>query len=200
MADYATAAEVKAYAPDLQLGTDYDTVLGYLVTAVSRLIDPYMRREDNAYDASATATARYFNGSGEEEQFIDECVEVTKVEYLSAEATWTEWVSADYMTLGPDGTRNQLPICSLYVENYGDYSIFDGGVQNIRITGKWGYSAAVPNLVKLACIEHTIYSFKQLQQAMQEVGGMTELGIIARIPALCPAALALLDQMPKKVR
>lgn len=200
MADYATATEVKAYAPDLNWGATYDTLFGYLVTAISRLIDRYMRREDSAYDASDTATIRYFDGKGEAEQFIDECVEITKVEYLSAESTWTEWAATDYMKLGPDGSKNQTPYCTLYVENYGDYSLFPEGKQNLRITAKWGYSATVPNLVKLACVEHAIYSFKQLQQAMQDMGGMTELGIIARVPPLCGPAISLLDQMPKKAR
>lgn len=200
MGDYATLAEVQTRAPNLIKTSTFEDIITALLPPISRLIDRYMRREDDAYDAPAVATTKQFNGNGEEELFIDECVAVTAVEYLSAAATWTAWAATDYQTLGHDGTPNTLPICSLYVDPYGNYGTWPEGVYNIRVTANWGWSAAIPELVKLACVEHAIYSFKQLQQGMQETGGLTELGMVELIPPLCKAALAMLDQMPKKAR
>ena len=198
--DYATLAEVRAVGSDVIKGVTYDPLLTALIPRASRLIDRYMRREDSAYDAPAVATTRQFDGNNQAELFIDECIAVTLVEYLSAEVTWTAWVPADYQTLGHDGTPNTLPICSLKCDLYGDYAIFPQGDYNIRVTANWGRSAAPPDVVTQACIAQVLYMFKRGQQAFQDQGGISELGTIAFVQGICKDAIDLLNQLPKKIR
>ena len=70
MADYVTVEEIKADIPDSPLfdvtDSTYDTVLGNMVTAASRLIDHYVGGWDNFFYPSTDDTTRYFDGSGEE--------------------------------------------------------------------------------------------------------------------------------------
>ena len=97
MADYVTVAEIKADMPDSDLDTlaDYDTVLSEMITAASRLIDREVGGWANYFDAPSTDSTRYFDGSGEEEQWIDPMVSLTSVRVAEsggrASSNYTDW-------------------------------------------------------------------------------------------------------------
>lgn len=197
--NYCTVDEIKEIAGDVIPTDDYDDALAVAIARASRAIDGLKKREDGWFVAQTTASLRYYSGRGEDELDIDECVEVTLVEYRSAEATWTEWAAADWVALGPDTTRNTLPIVILKTDPYGDYALFPEGDHNVRVTAKWGYSATVPDVVNGACVAQGLYAFRRAQQAYQDQGGIAE-GIVTFARGLCKDAVDLLKLIPDRSR
>ena len=142
---YATAAEMRDV---IELAsTDKDAILDRLLSAASRAIDGYCNRPDG-FLAIATATARYFPGSGKGYQWIDECVAVSAVAVKDSasddEDDYTAWTlgtigtttGADvFLATGdpeyPEFTRT--PYTLLVIGANADYSIFPSG--NFRTRG-----------------------------------------------------------------
>lgn len=194
--DYCTVADIKEIASDVITTDDYDDALAAAIPRASRLIDAYKHREEGWFVAESTASARYFDGYGETDLHIDECVSITSVEYTDDGTTWTAWASTDYQSL----PANKLPIRKLRMDPYqGDYTKFASGWSNYKITAKWGYSVAVPDVVKAACIAQVLYAFKRAQQAYQDQGGLTESGVVLRMRGLCQDAKDYLAVIPNRV-
>ena len=184
MAAYATADEVKAAMPGVISGATYDTILGTLATRASELIDRLTGRDVGAYDAADVATARYFDGSGEDYQWIDECVEITTLEVKDSETdtTYDTWLTSDYITW----PYWDSPIRKLIVDPTGDEVYFPSGLRTVKVTAKWGYSADPPAVVKQAVVIQAARWFKRGQQAFQDVSAAAEVGQLTYAQKLDP--------------
>jgi hypothetical protein len=133
--------------------TDQNTVEEYLGEAIdrsisleienaSRFIDRYTGRSFVACD---TASARLFDGIGTSELLIDDCIAITKVEIGNDTFgnTFTEVPATGddrYLQI----PNNELPKTSLLLTQ----RYFPEGIQNIKITAKWGYSDEIPAEIK----------------------------------------------------
>jgi len=96
--------------------------------------------------ADTEASARYYGGKSKRTLRIDECVEVEIVEigrdYYGDTLTEVD----DYILLPENYEQKGIPIDKIYLKkNY-----FYPGINNHKITAKWGYSATVPEDLKLA--------------------------------------------------
>jgi len=117
-----------------------------LISSVERYIDATTGRN---FIADEEASARYYDGDGEDELLIDECIEVTKVEAGedSYGATFTEIASTGanrYFLDPPNAAAKGLPFYKVTL----NARTWPEGKQNQRITAKWGYSKAVPDDIK----------------------------------------------------
>lgn len=146
---YATPTEIKAAMPesydsDISASSDltlHDNLIYRLSERISRLID----RETNRafYPYSET---RYFEGSGDTDQWIDDAVALTTV-YISSGSTdsdgWvadSDFASSDYLSYY--GMRRS-PLESynrLIMDPNGAYSTFPSGLGTVWITGVWAYN------------------------------------------------------------
>lgn len=127
--------------------TDKTTIENYLLSEVDSTmddqIDSWIEAMENHIDketgrnfvADSAASERLYDGDGDREIFIDDCVEIEKVEI--------DGVEIDYFAY----PANETPKISIARE----YGKFTRGRQNIAVTAKWGYSVAVPADIKFAC-------------------------------------------------
>lgn len=195
--DYTTTTSVKAHMENLSSTTAYDSLIASLITRASRAIDRYTLREPGAYKVD-TDEVRYFDGSGQIEQFIDELA-TSPTEVAVDEAgsrTYTVWASTQYDLWPYNAPQFGYPYLALSV-NYltGDKDIFYAYPKSVKITGKWGYSTAVPDDVHEAVITQTVRHLKRGQQAFQDTGAILELGQFKYVDALDPEVKEIVKHM-----
>lgn len=126
----------------------FDNQLDEWIAGVEIIIDQYTGRN---FIADETATARLYDGDGEQDLLIDEAVDVTKVEvggdsYGSTFAEVGATGADRYFEYPENHTAIGRPITKLSLSA----RAFTEGRQNNRITAKWGYSVEVPADIKLA--------------------------------------------------
>jgi hypothetical protein len=176
---YATVAELKSTL-NIASTTD-DLVLEMWLEAAEEAVDRTCNRPDG-FLADSAASARHYVGTGKPWQPIDECVEITEVAVRSSITAddYTAWTSpttnfagdGDWIPAAGSGkhpTFNSLPFNVLLVDIAGDESYFTSGravdtpgwppehgeqmaKNTVRVTAKWGYAVAVPNVIRNAAI------------------------------------------------
>ena len=122
------------------------------------------------FKADDTATARLFDGNGEMELVIDDAIEITLVEigldtYGGSFMTIPATGPTRYFTKPNNHVAEGVPVTKITLNS----ELFTPGIQNQRITGKWGYSAAVPADIKRVA---TVFAFGVLN-AENNLGGGT---------------------------
>lgn len=143
---YTTKTLIQNYLL-ITIDSTFDTQVNDWIAKVEDYIDRYTHRN---FIADTTASARLYDGDGTEDLLIDDCVDVTKVEqgldtYGGTFQEVGETGSDRYFTYPANSTALLVPITKIVLSA----RAFPCGNQNNRITGKWGYSVAVP-----AEIEH----------------------------------------------
>lgn len=130
--------------------TDKTTIENYLLSEVDSTmddqIDSWIEAMENYIDketgrnfvADSAASERLYDGDGDREMFIDDCVEIEKLEIGGSE------VDEDDYFVYP---ANETPKTQIAME----YRRFTRGRQNVTVTAKWGYSEEVPSDIKFAC-------------------------------------------------
>jgi hypothetical protein len=184
MADYCSTSDIKVDMPDsgLASSTDatYDTAIGNMITAASRLIDKYIGREANWFSTTDEET-RYFDGSGEVIQEIDELHTLTSVSI--SDVGGTSSTSYEAITLDTDFyvwpyQYDQLgvPITRLIMDWNGDEYTWPHFRKAVKVVGQFGYSATPPEDVKMACKIQTMRWFGRSKQMWQDAGGGSVTG------------------------
>ena len=204
MADYVTVAEIKADIPDSPLFdvTDdtYDTVLGNMVTAASRLIDRYVGGWDNYFYPSTDSQTRYFDGSGEEIQYIDPAVSITSVAVSEsggrASADYTTWTNdTDYFVFPYNYSSLGMPIMGLAVDNdSGSKGTFGMTKKGVKVTGIFGYSVTPPADVEQACKIQAVRFFMRSKQGYQDAAANPSMGEMYYMKELDPDVKVLLQR------
>jgi hypothetical protein len=144
---YTTKEEIQNYILN-DIDDSFDDQIDSWIEAVEQIIDAITGRN---FKADSAASARVFSGDGTQELLIDECVAVTTVEvgadsYGAAFST-VGATTADRYFLKPDNyAAKNVPIYAVVLSA----RTWTPGQQNARITAKWGYSVAVPELIKFA--------------------------------------------------
>jgi len=179
MADYCSTSDIKADMPDsgLASSTDatYDTAIGTMITAASRLIDKEVGREANWFSSTDSQT-RYYDGSGEVTQEIDECHTLTSVSVsesgsivVSEYTAWT--LDTDYYVSPYNYLDLGLPIDRLIADWNGTKYKFPRYRKCVQVVGQFGYSATPPEDIKMACKIQTMRWFGRAKQMFQDQGG-----------------------------
>ncbi len=145
--NYTTHTKVEDF---LRATIDYN--LDDLILGVQEYIEGYTGKSFSTL--CDTATARLFNGSGTNELLINDCTEITKVElgddYFANSFTEVLSTGTDRYLLSPNNySEKGVPIDKIILTE----NIFGKGIQNHRITAKWGYSTNPPaDIVIIATI------------------------------------------------
>ncbi|MEQ9135755.1 MAG: hypothetical protein RLO51_11140 [Thalassobaculum sp.] len=138
---YCTVAQVEEYTGTTIAGDDVATVEGW-IESISRLFDKITDRKLVADDESdAEPEARYFDGNGGTQLRIDDCVSIATLkigdEYGANLATVTSYVT--YPRVAP---FRGLALTS---------GCFTPGLQNVEVTGFWGFMEEVSADLSFAC-------------------------------------------------
>ena len=136
--EYTTQQKVEDF---LKKTVDY-SLTDYILSAQD-YIEGYTKR---VFSACSTASARLFDGKGKQELLIDDCISITKVELGNDQYgnTFTEVLSTGtdrYIPLPNNYSALKVPITKILLTQ----KLFDFGMQNAKITAKWGYSEDVPS-------------------------------------------------------
>lgn len=200
---YCTNTEIKAVMPDTTWGTTYDALLTAIAERASRAIDTLTGREPGAYKAG-TAAARYFDGSGCGELWVDEmavaptAVAVAESGDVDSSAgsggTYTTWAASDYLLWPANALVMGQPYLRLDVDiQSGSKALWYAYPKAVKITAQWGYSTAVPPDILQATLIQAVRWFKRGQQAFADTGAVTELSQLRYVKALDPDVATMVE-------
>lgn len=200
MADYATKAEIQAFAQEpfaLEDSTAWDT----LTTAASRLFDNLVEVDDDFFNtAGATFTDRDFIGDGTAYLKLDPYTELDSTDPVLINEGTINDVDFDDNNLPEYVARNGMLVAldrtnQVYAGEWTYPNRFTGwpdGVQ-IRVSAKWGFTA-VPKDVKVAVIQIALHMFRTQDAAFAEISGAEKV-----VPlALPPTAQKIIDNYREK--
>ena len=184
MADYCTSAEVKADMPGsgLASSTDMDATISSMITIASRAIDREVGRWDNFFYPTTDDQTRYFDGSGELEQPIDEMVSLTSVSVSEsdgrASTSYTDWTEdTDYYVWPYNYASIGKPIQKLIVDNdSGSKGVFYRVRKGVKVSGVFGYASSPPDTIKQACKMQVIRWVMKAKQAYQQQSANAQVG------------------------
>jgi hypothetical protein len=214
MMAYTTAALVRARMQKSDAGDD--AIITALITAAERAINNFCNRPDGfEADAAASARYYSGNGQGHllidecvEIAAVAVKEDVTDTDYEAWSSPTTnmagdgDWFACTGDREAPD--FNSLPYTMLMVDPNGDYTDFtdaaysglwgfrttqttkNRGLPTVKVTAKWGYSAAVPQEIAEACAMQTMRWYKRGQSAMASVLATADLGSLEIYPTLDP--------------
>lgn len=135
---YTTADKIQTY-----LGQTITDSLSPFILSAQQFIETYCDRVFKAEDA---ASARYFDGNGKSSLRIDDCIEVTIVEIGldSYGGSFLTPVLGNFKFLPNNAVALGVPITEIVSKDY----VFTLGLQNQRVTAKWGNSDCIPDDIK----------------------------------------------------
>jgi hypothetical protein len=190
-----------------------DTTLTALIACAERAINRYCNRPDGFL--VGTAALRYFTGTGEPVQPIDECAAITLVEVKDSysDTAYVAWATPTTYLAG-DGdwipfrgdSRDPIfdtPFTGLMCDPNGDYALFisgarggrtvgrhtgvtHSGVPTVRVTAQWGYAVTAPADIKEACLFQAAIIFKRFQGSGATILATPELGQLEMYSKLDP--------------
>ena len=180
MADYSTTTDIIANAPDSGIGSTTDanvaTALGYFITRASRLIDREVGKWDNYFYPSSDDTTRYYDGSGGNEQEIDDCLSITTLSVAedggTASTDYTDWGSTDFITY----PYNDAPFNKIMVDWNSTKPGFYSFRKGIKVVGIFGYSLTPPADVVQACETQAVRWYMRAKQGYQDMSGNVDVG------------------------
>lgn len=150
---YTTRAKVENYLLT-EVDESFHDQVDEWIEDIERFIDESTGRN---FIADEEASARLYNGNDTNELEIDDCVEIDTVElgdgFYADNFTETE----GYITLPANAIVKGFPIKAIHLKE----DTFIKGLQNHRITARWGYSATCPgdiSMVATLLVAH-IYKF-----------------------------------------
>lgn len=201
MADYCSSSDIKADMPDSALAsstdTTYDTALGVFITAASRLIDKEVGREPDWF-ASTDSETRYYDGSGDVTQEIDECHTLTSVSVSESGGTgasdYTAWtLDTDFYVWPYQYSQLGQPICRLIADWNGSKSIFPHFRKAVKVIGQFGYSSTPPDDIKMACKIQAVRWFARAKQMYQDASASAATGQLIYAKSLDPDVKEILQ-------
>lgn len=191
MADYCTTTDLQSDIPDSPLATSTDagliTALGNMITAASRLIDMEVGRWPNYFYPTSDDATRYFDGSGEREQEIDEAVSITSVSVAEsggvAASDYTAYtLNTDYI-LWP---YNSIPTRKLILLDESNKSGWVKYRKCVKVIGIFGYSLTPPEDIKRACMIQSWRWYMRAKQNWQDAGVNSQMAQVYYLQELDP--------------
>jgi hypothetical protein len=172
--DYSTSTDAFADIVDGGYSSSDYAVMATFVTVASRLIDKRVGRWAGFFYPTTDSATRYFDGSGETEQKIDEAVSITSLAVAETGETtstgYTTWSSTNYLTW----PYNETPIKKLIVDWNGDKGHWYAFRKSVQVAGVFGYSSSTPEIIAQVCRRQAVRWYMQAKQAYQNVGASEE--------------------------
>src|SRR6056297_1196465 len=144
---YTTKEAVENYSTT-DIIEEFSEQIEEFIAEMEDYVDDYTKRN---FVADSTATTRLYNGNGSKNLPIDDCIEITKVErgtntYGDDFIEIEEGGSGGYYLLPANYEEEELPINKIHLRSM----YWNEGLNNHRITAKWGYSEEAPADIKFA--------------------------------------------------
>ena len=179
--DYSTSTDAFADIPEGGYSSSDFPVMSNFVTVASRMIDAEMGRWAGFFYPTTDDVTRYYDGSGETCQRIDEFVSITSVSVSEAgslaSTDYTTWGSSDYFTEPYNATVNAKPINKLTIDTLnGGKSVWYGYRKAVKVVGVAGYSATPPDLIVQATKIQAVRWFMRAKGGYQDVQGNDDIG------------------------
>jgi hypothetical protein len=201
---YCSSFDVRQELASGSGASDVSAKWGYVIWQMcvecSRLIDHYCGLEDNAFLASGSAT-RYVDGNGLEHLWLPwpaTSISAVAVDESLA-GSYTSWTEDTEYFLWPyqdDTGLTTNPITRLDINRRtdGTKSAWYAGQKTVQVTGVWGYSTTVPDLVARACKMQVAQWYKLAMQGWSDSGGMPEFGQMQYPRKLDKQTMDLIDR------
>lgn len=156
--------------------SDYPQMADF-VTAASRAVDREVGRWEGFFYPTTDEVTRYYDGSGYEEQNIDEFISISAVAVSEqgglSSTDYTSFSSSDYITY----PYNRTPITKLIVDRINSSQIrFYDYRKSVKVTGIAGYSLTPPATIVRAVKRQAIQWFMSAKQGYQETGAQASIG------------------------
>lgn len=178
--DYTTSTDAFAEMPEGNYSTSDYANMGNYVTAASRLIDSIVGRWAGFFYPTTDEVTRYYNGSGCEEQDIDEFTSITSVSVSEsgglASTDYTAWGSSDYYVEPYNYAANGTPINKLVIDINGSKPGWYGYRKSVQVVGIAGYSVTIHPLIEQAAKIQAVRWFMRAKGGWQDVAGNENTG------------------------
>ena len=193
---YASLDDARRQAGVLSTAdTADDARLEAIVTAVSRHIDNWTGRR---FYQSTADEVRYFTAECDERVDVGDLISVTslRTDYNGDRVYESTWSTSDY-ELEPVNARympQPEPYSHIYATPAADYSFPAGLRRGVQVTGRWGYSTAVPDVVREACLIQVGRLFRRRDSPFG-VAGTIDQGTVRLQSRLDPDVQAMLSPL-----
>lgn len=160
----------------------YKPAMDNFVSVASRLIDAEMGRWEGFFYPTTDTKTYYYDGSGLEEQEIDEFVSISAVSVAEqggvSSTCYTDWTeNTDYLVWPYNTTNKSKPITKLVIDiTDGNKAGFYRYQKSVKVAGIPGYSTTPPDLVVQACKMQATRWFMRAKQGYQDTGATVEFG------------------------
>lgn len=148
MKGYCAKEDIENYTLTT-IDVSFDRTIASWIEVIEGFIDNETGRN---FKADTVASKRYFDGNGETDLYIDECIEISGLKiYNSLGDVVHELTKDTHYLVYP---YNELPIRKVLLKYYNPLGFlrFYKGQKNIEVNAKWGYSESVPAQIKFACM------------------------------------------------
>jgi hypothetical protein len=203
---YATVIELRDALADSGLDAAYDGTLARLILRASRALDRYTKWEPGSFArASTDEDIRYYDGSGNSQQWLDPFVAAPSLLAVSesgglADSDYTTYPSTDWFVWPPNAAQKGEPYYRIDLDIInGAQSIFYRYPKSVKVTAPFGYSlsTAIPDEIVQATIIQATRWFKRGQQAYQDTGAIVELGQLTYTKRLDPEVAEIIDHFKR---
>lgn len=180
--DYTSSTDAFAEMSEGSYSSSDYPNMATMVSAASRLIDAEVGRWAGFFYPTTDSQIMYYDGSGEEEQRIDEFASISEVavseQGLLSSTDYTAWTeNTHYVTKPYNATIKAKPITALEVVQVNNTKGgFYGYRKCVRVTGVPGYSTTVPDIVAQATKMQAVRWFMRAKQGYQDTGANVEVG------------------------
>lgn len=138
---YTTEAKVENYLLT-NIDASFATQVSEWIESIENYIDKFTNR--NFQTSNPSPTTKLFNGTGRSYLPVKDCLDVTLLEEETnhASATFQTITASDWYKMPTNSTiLYGLKLAS---------GIFTKGIQNYRVTARWGSSASIPKDIEFA--------------------------------------------------
>lgn len=180
--DYTTSADAFQDMSEGGYSSSDHPQMASFVTTASRLIDMELGREAGFFYPTTDEVTRYYNGSGEQEQPIDEFVSISAVGMSEqgrvGSTDYTTISATDYYVYPYNYISKGKPINTLVMDtlNNSQFGAWYSYRKAVRVTGVAGYSLTPPALIVQATKMQAVRWFMRAKQGYKDTGATVELG------------------------
>lgn len=149
---YASLDDARRQAGILSSADNTDDArLEAIVTAVSRHIDDWTGRR---FYTSTADEVRYFTAQSQYQTDVGDILSVTSLhtDYNGDRVYESTWSSTDFELEPANAALENEPYSHIYAAPLAAYTFPAGLRRGVKITGRWGYSTAAPDVVREACL------------------------------------------------
>jgi len=136
------------------IDSSFNTPISSWIASVSKWIDNYTGRTFEEVNE-----VKKYDGNGKESLNVDDLISVDKIWFVANDATGDnmtiELASTDYyLYRDSSANANGKPYNRIVLNPNGNNREFPGwAIQNVWIKGNWGYSAIVPDDIKMVAVK-----------------------------------------------